>query len=48
MFFKGEIVSANAPQFTSKSPQLHHKNTTLKPHVFAKPPVKTAFPPRQK
>src|SRR5262249_2224472 len=35
-------------QFTSKSPQLHHKNTTLKPHGFTKPPVKTAFPPRGK
>jgi hypothetical protein len=26
---------------TSNSPQLHHKNTTLKHHFSHKPPVKT-------
>jgi len=30
-------VSVNAPQLTSNPPQLHHKNTTLKAHFFAKP-----------
>jgi hypothetical protein len=43
MFFGAEIASVNSPGFTSNPPRLHHKNTTLKTHIFAKPPVKTLF-----
>src|SRR6266581_7580392 len=43
MFLCAQKASVNAPRFTTKSPQLHHKNTTLKTHIFAKPPVKTPF-----
>src|SRR5437879_6614144 len=48
MFLCAAKVSVNAPRFTSNPPQLHHKNTTFKTHIFAKPPAKTAFSPRQK
>jgi hypothetical protein len=41
--FSSEKTAVNAPRFTIKPPQLHHKNTTLKTHIFAKPPVKTPF-----
>jgi hypothetical protein len=34
-------VSVNSPRFTSNPPQLHHPKTTLKTHIFAKPPAKT-------
>jgi hypothetical protein len=43
MFLRSGKVSGNTPRFTSNSPQLHHKNTTFLTHIFAKPPVKTAF-----
>jgi hypothetical protein len=46
--FGAEKVSVNTPQFTINPPQLHHKNTTLKTQVFAKPPAKTAFHHGQK
>jgi hypothetical protein len=48
MFFEPGKVSANSPQFTSNPPQLHHKNTTFNTRIFAKPPAKTALPPRNK
>jgi hypothetical protein len=43
MFLGTEKVSVNAPRFTINSPQLHHKNTTLKTLVFVKIPCKTLF-----
>jgi hypothetical protein len=46
--FSTEKVSVNAPRFTTKAPQLHHKNTTSKTHIFAKTPSKNAFPPQRK
>jgi hypothetical protein len=46
--FTAGKVPVNAPRFTSNSPQRHHKNTTIKSLVFAKPPSKTPFSPRQK
>jgi len=48
MFFGLEKVAVNTPRFASKSPQLHHKNTTIKTHFFVKPPVKTTLSPQQK
>jgi hypothetical protein len=36
-------VSVNSPRFTSNPPQIHHKKTTIKTPIFAKPPVKTTF-----
>jgi hypothetical protein len=41
VFFRPEKVSLNTPHFTSNPPQLHHKKTTLKTHIFTKPPAKT-------
>jgi hypothetical protein len=41
VFFRPEKVLVSSPISTSNPPQLHHKNTTLKTHLFAKPPVKT-------
>jgi hypothetical protein len=41
--FSAGKVSVNAPRFTTNSPQLHHKNTTLKTRVFAKPAAKWPF-----
>src|SRR5260370_29660768 len=46
--FSPEKMAVNTPRFTLNPPQLHHKNTTLKTHVFAKPPCKNAFSPRVK
>src|SRR6266700_1015737 len=43
MFLCAQKASVNAPRFTTKSPQLHHKNTTSKTHIFAKTPCKNAF-----
>jgi hypothetical protein len=41
----------NSPRFTTQPPQLHHKNTTPKTHVFPDPPQKRpqnrAFLPRR-
>jgi hypothetical protein len=43
MFFGAEKASINEPRFTSDPPQLHHKNTTIETHIFAKPPAKIGF-----
>jgi hypothetical protein len=48
VFFVTTNVTVNSPRFTINSPQLHHKNTTIKTQLFAKPPAKTRFPPQQK
>jgi hypothetical protein len=46
--FSAVKTSISAPRFTSKPPQGHHKNTTLKTRIFEKPPYKNAFSPWQK
>jgi hypothetical protein len=41
VFFITTKRAINSPRFTTQPPQIHHKNTTPKTHVFSEPPSKT-------
>jgi len=41
MFLAHHRTVVNRPQFTTNPPQLHHKNTTQKTHIFQNHPQKT-------
>jgi len=47
-FFRHKNTAAKTPHPPHKSPQLHHKFTTSKPHKITKPPQITATPPQTK
>jgi len=47
VFFSAKKRGVKTPRFTINSPQIHHKNTSKKTHIFAKTPAKTHPPPQK-
>jgi hypothetical protein len=45
MFFSTQKHAVTAPRLPRIPPQLHHKNTTPKTHIFPKHPSKTPIKP---